>query len=161
MASPKIAYIGIGANLGDRQGNCEAAVRMLKAEGLVRVADCSGWYETEPLVPNGEDPTRVNKFINGAVKIETELDPKELLGLLKKIETALGRDLSAQKWAPRPIDLDILFYDDIVTAEDGLVIPHPELHKRTFVLRPLCDIAPALVHPVFGRTVANLKEGLL
>jgi len=161
MASPKIAYIGIGANLGDRRANCKAAVRMLETSGLVRITACSGWYETEPLVPNGTDSTRVNKFINGAVKIETALGPKELLGLLKKIETSLGRDLSAQKWASRRIDLDILFYDDVVMSADELTIPHPELHKRLFVLEPLCDIAPAFIHPVIGKTVAVLKEELI
>jgi 2-amino-4-hydroxy-6-hydroxymethyldihydropteridine diphosphokinase len=119
-----------------------------------RILGQSSWYLTQPV--GLDDP---EWFINGVFLLETGLAPRELLETLLKIETRLGRERT-KKWGPRTIDLDILFYDDWVIREVDLVIPHPELKKRRFVLDPLSEIAPDLIHPVIGNTIRELKEAL-
>ena len=144
-----IVYIGIGSNLGNRQDNCLEAISLLQSSGLT-VAGRSSMYETEPW-GNTEQPA----FINMAIEAETSLQPSELLVLLKQTEAAMGRKPAA-KWGPRIIDLDILFYDDLVICTAGLVIPHPLLHKRGFVLTPLAEIAPEKLHPVLLKKISDL-----
>ncbi len=129
-----IVFIGIGSNLGNKRANCETAIELLQKNSHIKLIARSKWYETEALTKG--DP----KFINGAIKLETSLSPVELLHELQKIETEIGRVRTRKKWEPRVIDLDILFYDDLVMNTPELKIPHPELHKRMFVLKPLCDI---------------------
>ena len=153
------AFIGVGSNLGDRVANCEFAVTLLQQDGLTKLLIKSKWYETRALV-RWCDSTLVPDYINGVVRIETELSPYELLAALQKIENRLGRVRTGKKWEPRTADLDILFYDDMVIDTPALKIPHPELHKRMFVLRPLCDIAPTFAHPVLNETMQELLLSL-
>ena len=148
-----IVHIGIGSNLGNREENCEKAIGLLIESGII-VTRMSSLIETEPW-----GVTNQQKFINAAVEAHTDLGPEELLSTLKKIEREMGRQLSL-KWGPRLVDLDILFYDDLVMKTDDLEIPHPYIKEREFVLRPLAEIAPEKVHPVLKKTVRQLQEEL-
>jgi 2-amino-4-hydroxy-6-hydroxymethyldihydropteridine diphosphokinase len=142
-------YIGIGSNLGNREENCEWAIRLLIDHGIT-VTKRSSMIETEPWGVR-EQP----KFINMAVEIETEHEPEELLCILKKIELEAGR-LPTSHWGPRIVDLDILLYDDLIMESPDLVIPHPGMSEREFVLKPLAEIAPEKIHPVVGKSIREL-----
>ena len=135
-----ICYIGFGSNLGDREENIEKALSVLKKTEGIKVRKISSIYETEPV----GGPLQ-GKFLNGVAEIETSLNPRKLLRCLKKIEKAVGRKPGKVRWGPREIDLDILLYGDESVAEPDLKIPHPEMRKRGFVLKPLCEIAPDVV----------------
>lgn len=148
-----IALLGIGSNIGDRQANCDSAVEHMKEKGIV-LRKLSSSFETEPWGVKDQP-----MFINMAVEVETFLAPEALLIALKEIEQEMGREVAA-KWGPRLIDLDILFYDEMIVDMDDFKIPHPLLHKRAFVLEPLSEIAPGKYHPVFKKTVRQLREGL-
>lgn len=144
-----IAYLSLGANLGDRKAMLEAALRRLEASGQLRVVTVSSVYETEP-IGYAEQPW----FYNLAAEIETDLDPDELLTLTKQVERELNRTREIH-WGPRTIDIDILLYDDLVTNGNRLTLPHPEMVGRRFVLEPLVEIAPDLKLPD-GRRIADL-----
>ena len=109
--------------------------------------------ETEPVGGPPQDP-----YLNTVIEIETTLPPRELLARAKSVEQQLGRHPQGPRWGPRPIDLDVLLYDDRIVREPGLIIPHEELHRRRFVLEPLAQLAPQLMHPVLKRTIAELLE---
>jgi len=132
------AYIALGSNLGDRHKNIRDALDLLNKSGKVLVVKTSTLYETEP-VGGPEQPD----YVNGAAKINTALKPRELLLLLNDIETRLGR-VRIEKNGPRTIDLDILLYENEVIDDPVLVVPHPRMHERAFVLKGLCEIAPEL-----------------
>jgi 2-amino-4-hydroxy-6-hydroxymethyldihydropteridine diphosphokinase len=142
-------FLGMGSNIGNREKHCQKALELLREYGL-NVVKQSSLHETEPW-GNKEQP----KFLNMAVEIETSLSPRALLGVLKKIEDDMGREI-ADKWGPRIIDLDILLYDDIILNEMDIVIPHPYMHEREFVLRPLSEIASDKLHPVLKKRVGDL-----
>jgi 2-amino-4-hydroxy-6-hydroxymethyldihydropteridine diphosphokinase len=144
-----IAYLSLGANLGDRKAMLEAALRRLEASGQLRVVTASSVYETEP-IGYAEQPW----FYNLAAEIETDLDPDELLTLTMQVERELNRTREIH-WGPRTIDIDILLYDDLVTNGNRLTLPHPEMVGRRFVLEPLVEIAPDLKLPD-GRRIADL-----
>jgi len=141
--------IGIGSNLGNREENCEKAIKLLEANDI-KVTKRSSMTETEPWGVKDQP-----KFINMAVEIETDLDPDEILSHLKKIESEIGR-IPAERWGPRKIDLDILFYDDLILNKPGLEIPHPLIAEREFVLKPLSEIAPEKIHPVLQKKIKDL-----
>ncbi|MGH7198921.1 MAG: 2-amino-4-hydroxy-6-hydroxymethyldihydropteridine diphosphokinase [Candidatus Omnitrophota bacterium] len=143
--------LGTGSNLGDREANIQKGISLLKENPEIEVAAVSGLLETEP---EGGPPQ--GKFLNGAVQIMTELTPLDLLTQLKMIERRLGR-VKGELNAPRPLDLDILFYDDVVIVDGkNLTIPHPRLAARFFVLKPLAEIAPDFMHPRLKKTVKAL-----
>ncbi|MBF0329090.1 MAG: 2-amino-4-hydroxy-6-hydroxymethyldihydropteridine diphosphokinase [Nitrospirae bacterium] len=146
-----IAHIGIGSNMGDKKANCLNAIEALKTHG-VAIKKISSFYETEPWGIKDQP-----SFINAALEAETVLSPLELLETMKSIEAGLGRTETI-KWGPRIIDLDLLFYDDLVLRTDILEIPHPHLYKRDFVLMPLNEIAPMKKDPVSSKSVSELKE---
>ena len=175
------AYISIGSNVGsidEKAGNCRSAAAALggapggapgpgpaldpSTSGDTRVIKCSSLYETLPWGRIDQPP-----FVNCAVEVETALTPLALLKFLKSIEADMGRPPteapgSSQpgRWGPRVIDLDIVFYNDVVINEEGLTIPHPHAHERGFVLVPLSELAPELRHPVLGKTVIELAGEL-
>ena len=145
-----VVYLALGTNLGDRLANLKQAIASLTPQMEVKAK--SQVYETPPW--GFEDQP---KFLNQVVKAKTYLDPEPLLKHLKRLEVALGRKESFFN-GPRLIDMDILFYDDLVVNKPSLVIPHPRLHERAFVLLPLMEIAPNLVHPVTQKSIREMGE---
>jgi 2-amino-4-hydroxy-6-hydroxymethyldihydropteridine diphosphokinase len=144
-------YIGLGSNLGDRRWNLEAALEALRAHPQITVSAVSAFLETDPV----GGPPGQGKFLNAAAEIETDLAPEVLLAELKRVERAIGRT-PGPRWGPREIDLDILLYGDTILETGTLVIPHPRMRERRFVLEPLAEIAPDARDPVTGRTVREL-----
>jgi 2-amino-4-hydroxy-6-hydroxymethyldihydropteridine diphosphokinase len=144
-------YLGLGSNLGDRRRNLEAALDALRAHPQIAVTAVSSFLETDPV----GGPPGQGKFLNAAAKIETDLSPEALLKELKRVERSLGRK-PGPRWGPREIDLDILLCGDTILETGTLVIPHPRMRERRFVLEPLAEIAPAARDPVTGRTVRKL-----
>ncbi|MEO5656871.1 MAG: 2-amino-4-hydroxy-6-hydroxymethyldihydropteridine diphosphokinase [Nitrospiria bacterium] len=147
-------YIGVGSNLGDRLAHCRAAVDALDRLERSRFAARSRWYETEPVGGAAQFP-----FINGVVELETDFSPRELLLACLAIERAGGRERGLPG-GPRTVDLDILLYGDRVVDEPDLIIPHPRMAQRAFVLIPLAEIAPRVIHPLLGVSVAELRSRL-
>lgn len=148
----KLVYLSLGSNLGEREANLRAAIERLAALG--QVVAVSSFYETEPV-----EFARQPWFLNCAVALQTEKMPKQFLSALQGIEKVMGRQRTQPK-GPRVIDLDILLFGNSVVDSGGLTIPHPALHERRFVLEPLAEIAPEQRHPVFKRTIRELRDAL-
>lgn len=149
-----IAFIGLGSNIGDKLANLKKAIEGLGKIQGTKVLTVSSLYKTEPVGGVEQD-----WFVNAVAEVETSLTPRELLNKLLYIEKDLGR-VRDIKWGPRVIDLDIILYDDLVMDEEGLSIPHPYLHKRGFVLVPLAEIAPKVIHPRLRKSVSELMHGI-
>jgi dihydroneopterin aldolase/2-amino-4-hydroxy-6-hydroxymethyldihydropteridine diphosphokinase len=148
------AFLAVGSNMGDSRATIAAAVQKLKDHRLLRNVQTSGLFVTKPYGPVEQDD-----FLNGCIKIETLLEPEELLALLHQVEAEADRKREIH-WGPRTLDLDIIFYDKLVYESDDLIIPHVDMQNRVFVLEPLMQLAPNYRHPVLGRTVGELYQSL-
>ncbi len=137
------AFLSIGSNIGNKRENLSAAIKCLKEYDKIDVLIVSPFYKTEPV-----DYIDQDWFVNAVIKIETVLAPAALLTALKKIEKKLKQGKKKLRFGPRIIDLDIIYYGDSIIDTDKLVIPHPRMHKRCFVLKPLCDIESKIIHPI-------------
>ena len=146
------AYLGVGSNMGDRMEYINQAINAIEAQDDTRVVHVSSLIETKPYGGVVQDD-----FLNGCIAIDTLKEPEELLDFLMDVEAQAER-VRTIHWGPRTLDLDILMYDDLVMNERRLTIPHKEMHKRLFVLEPLEEIAPYLMHPLLGQTITQLKE---
>lgn len=149
------AYIALGSNMGDKKAYIEAALKAMQKQEKIRNLRVSSLIQTAPYgeVKEQED------FLNGAAELETLYTPQELLEFLHELEKEAGR-VRTIHWGPRTLDLDILFYDDLILDTRTLTIPHGDLHNRKFVLEPLCELEPGLRHPLFGQTAAELLSKL-
>jgi 2-amino-4-hydroxy-6-hydroxymethyldihydropteridine diphosphokinase len=146
----KTAYIGIGSNIGDSQRNCHEAIEKIAAIDGCRVMSVSSFYLTEPVGVKTQE-----WYINGVVSISTAMPVHDLLNALLQVEANMGR-VRTVKWGPRIIDLDILLFGQDIIDETDLKIPHPMMHLRKFVMAPLAELAPEIVHPVLGKTMTEL-----
>jgi 2-amino-4-hydroxy-6-hydroxymethyldihydropteridine diphosphokinase len=147
------AYVAAGSNIGNKLLNCKNGIAALTKSNKTVLKDWSKFYKTEPVHYKDQD-----WFVNCVVKIETPLDPFELLHELKSIERDAGRVSIPIRFGPRTLDLDIILYDDLVKNSADLIIPHPMMHKRRFVLGPICDISPETVHPVLKKNMKYLLD---
>ena len=150
----KRAFVGIGSNLGDRRQNCAEALERLKELRGSGFIACSRWYVTSPV--GVEDQ---NWFVNGVACLNAEISARELLGRLLSIEALMGR-VRTEKWGPRVIDLDLLLYGADIVNEPDLEIPHPQMHQRKFVLAPLAEIDPGVIHPVLAKSASQMLREL-
>ena len=150
----KIVFLSLGSNLGDREASLRTAIERLGELGTVSAV--SSLYETEPVDSAAGQPW----FLNCAVKLDTEKMPRQLIAAILAIEQSMGRQRRPQQKAPRTIDIDILLFGSSVIELPSLTIPHPRLHERRFVLEPVAEIAPDARHPVFKRTIRELRDAL-
>ena len=151
-AGPRDAYVALGSNLGDRRAQLAAAVAALRRTPGIEVVAVSALYETEPVGPPQ------GRYLNAVVRLRSELSPDALLERLLELENEAGRRRGPERNAPRTLDLDLLLYADLAQHGPALELPHPRLAERAFVLEPLCDLAPDLVHPALGVSVAELAR---
>lgn len=150
-----IAYLSTGSNMGDKLENCRSGLAALGQTDGIRIDSVSAFYLTEPM-EYSDQPW----FVNAAVRIRTSLSPLGLLAALKTLEQKSGRVDSGIRFGPRTLDFDIIFYNNIVLDAPMLIVPHPRLHEREFVLRPICDLVPDLMHPVLKKTTGQLLAAL-
>ncbi len=148
-----IVYVGVGSNLGDSRQICQQAIALLGSHTM-EVQACSSFYRSTPV---GYSPQP--HFLNAVVKLHTNLPPLKLLARLKAVEKQLGKDIKI-RWGPRTIDLDILMYDNLIIDKESLQVPHPRMHTRSFVMLPLVELAPQLIHPVWEMSMRELLEQL-
>jgi 2-amino-4-hydroxy-6-hydroxymethyldihydropteridine diphosphokinase len=147
---PHQVYIGIGSNLGNKRENYLEALERIAKLPSTRIIKESSLYESQPLGDSKE------WYINGVIEIETDLKPEMLLKKFKNIERAMGRKKVRKRWGARIMDLDILLYDSLIMNKKNLKIPHPEMHQRKFVLIPLSELAPQVIHPVLSASISEL-----
>jgi 2-amino-4-hydroxy-6-hydroxymethyldihydropteridine diphosphokinase len=155
MTEHQIAYLGRGSNLGDRLHYLRQARQRLAAVPGIKVTASSRLFETEPL----GGPTEQPLYLNAVIELSTLLEPETLLSCCQEIERQLGRERS-ERWCARTLDIDLLLVDSLQLKTESLTLPHPRLHERMFVLRPLEDVAAEIIHPVSGRSIVQLKNQL-
>lgn len=148
------AYIGLGSNMGNKQENIQLAIEKIGQSQNNKIIQVSKLYETEPVGFLEQDD-----FINSAIEIRTMFSPNELIKFLLNIEIELKR-VRTIKWGPRTIDLDVLLYNNDIISSKDIVVPHPRMHERSFVLLPLCDIAPYILHPILNKRMVELLKEL-
>ena len=148
------AYLAVGSNMGDKKAYIEGAVKSLEDHPQIQVVKVSDMIETKPYGEVEQD-----MFLNGAIAVDTVFRPEDLLEVLHETENAAGRKRTIH-WGPRTLDLDIIFYDDLVYEDENLTIPHMDMQNRMFVLEPLMQLCPGYRHPVFGKTVSELRDRL-
>jgi len=146
------AFIALGSNLGDKNDNLNKAIDLIKKSDGCNVVKVSNFYDTKPVGFLDQQD-----FLNGALELKTLLTPEELIDKLMEIEKVLKRE-RIFKWGPRTIDLDIIFYDDLISYDEKIILPHPRMQDRLFVLKPLCDIAPYFLHPVLNKRIIELLD---
>jgi len=151
---PHQVYIGIGSNLGNKRENYLEALERIAKLPKTRIIKESSVYESQPHGDSKE------WYINGVIEIETEMKPELLLTKFKNIERAMGRKKVRKRWGARIMDLDILLYDSLIMNKKNLKIPHPEMHQRKFVLIPLSELGPQMIHPVLGSSISELLVGV-
>jgi len=151
-----IVYVSVGSNIGNKLENCRNGIKATADSVLSGVLEVSHYYKTEPV-----DYTEQDWFVNAVAKIETTLDPFKLINELKRIQHSAGRVIDKIRYGPRILDLDIIFYDSAVIKTSGLIIPHPRMHKRHFVLQPMCDIDPNFTHPKLKKTMKYLLKKVM
>jgi 2-amino-4-hydroxy-6-hydroxymethyldihydropteridine diphosphokinase len=153
------AFLGLGSNLGDRVGYIQQAVQLLKDNEQVEFIQSSSFYETEPVGLETD-----HWFVNAVIEIETDLQPEILLGLCNEIESMLGRvreyTNGSGTYQSRTIDIDILFYDDLILSTEKVIIPHPRVHERAYALVPMLEIASEFTHPVIGQHISYIHKTL-
>ena len=149
------SIIAVGSNMGDKKKNILDAFNAINNSNHTKILEIANYYETEPWGYEAQD-----KFLNTAIKVKTILSPKKLMRYLLDVELEMKRERII-KYGPRTLDLDIIFYDDIVSYEKDIIIPHPRMEERIFVLDPLCDIVPYKVHPILNKRVVELRDNLL
>ncbi len=151
-----LVYLSLGSNKGDRLSQIQQAVNFLTADNSIKLAATSAFYETEPW-----GNKKQNWFVNAVIAVRTELQPIELLRVCQSIEAKMGRNRDAeQHWGERAVDIDILFYDDLIFKNEILEIPHKYVHQRAFALVPMLEITPNFIHPVLKKSVMQLHEEL-
>lgn len=148
------AFISFGSNIGDKEENINSAIEYIKKSKHTKIVKISSLIKTEPWGYIDQE-----EFINGAMEIKTLLSPLELINFLLSVEKELKRERII-KWGPRTIDLDVIFYDDIISTDERIILPHPRMEQRMFVLEPLAEIAPYAVHPILKKRVIELMEKL-
>lgn len=154
--SAHVVYLSIGSNIGDLLDNCCQAIEALQSDPDIHVIERSPFYRTAPV-----DFLEQDWFLNAALKLQTAVPPIQLLKRIQAVQRHLGRKADTVRFGPRIIDLDIIFYGDLVFETTELILPHPRMHKRRFVLQPICDIDPTIIHPVLGVSVQELLNQLV
>jgi len=150
-----VAYIGVGGNMGDKEKNVKMALELISNSYHSKITKTSKLYETRPVGYLEQDD-----FLNCAAQVKTLLSPLEFVNFLLSIEKDLKRE-RVIRWGPRTVDLDVLLYDNVISSIEEIILPHPRMHERMFVLQPLSDIAPYVIHPILNKTIIQLKESLL
>ena len=146
------AYIGIGGNMGEKEKNVKVALELINNSYHTQITKTSKFYETKPM-----GYLKQEDFLNCAIEVKTLLMPLELIRFLLSIEKELKRE-RVIRWGPRTIDLDVLLYDNIISSQEEIILPHPRMQDRMFVLEPLCDIAPYVIHPILNKSIIQLKK---
>lgn len=149
------AYISVGSNLGDALAHCRFGIVATTAHRHVRLTGISPFYRTAPV-----GFTDQGWFVNAVFRVQTGLEARALLALTNGVQAAAGQGPKPVRFGPRILDLDLIFFDDLILADPDLQLPHPRMHKRRFVLQPICDIDPQLVHPALGCSVRDLLAKL-
>lgn len=149
------AYIAIGSNLGDKEKNIKEALEIISNSKHTKINKIAKDYNTEPVGYTDQD-----EFLNTAIEIKTLLKPKNLMKFLLEVEKSLKRERII-KYGPRTLDLDIIFYDDLISSDEEVIIPHPRMEERLFVLNPLCDIAPYKLHPILNKRIIDIRDSIL
>lgn len=149
------AYIAIGSNLGDKEKNIKEALEIISNSKHTKINKIAKYYNTEPV-----GYTDQGEFLNTAIEIKTLLNPKNFMKFLLEVEKSLKRERII-KWGPRTLDLDVIFYDDLISSDEEIIIPHPRMEERLFVLNPLCDIAPYKLHPILNKRIIDIRDSIL